>query len=273
MRQNLKLYTILLLSLFLISIVLFSCSSNKLRADLSPEERMEAALKMFQKKHYLDAKTQFRIITLSHSGSAIADKAQFYLAECHFYLKEYILAASEYQRLIKTFPSSEYVDDAKYKLGLCYFKLSPKYSLDQEYTIKAIQQFQEFLEDYHNSPLAPEVQEKLVEARTKLAHKVYAAADQYRKMGIYKSAIIYYDLVLQKYYDSKFAPKALYWSGICYEKLDQYDEALDVFQNFVKKYPKDEMVSRANREIKKLKEKIQKRVETAARVESAGSEN
>jgi len=272
MKKKIIVLKFLVILSVLFALILIACSSNKLNANMPAEERMKVAIKMFEKKHYLDAKTQFRIITLSHSGSTIADKAQFYLAECHFYLKEYILAASEYQRLIKTFPNSEYVDDAKYKLGLSYYKLSPKYSLDQEYTLKAIQEFQEFLEDYHNSPLAPEVQEKLVEARTKLAHKVYSAAEQYRKMGICKSAIIYYDLVLERYYDSKYAPKALYWSGECYRKLNEYKQALDIFQEFVTKYPKNELAQKANQRIKELKEKVQKQAKTADNLKTEGND-
>ena len=248
-----------ILSLILITgfIFIISCGSQNIRPDLPMEERMDLALKMFEKGDYYNAKTQFRVITLSHSGSTIADKAQFYLAECHYYMKEYILSASEYERLIRVYPNSEYMDDSKYKVGMSYFKLSPKYSLDQVYTLRAVQHFQEFLEDYHTSSLVPEVTQKLQEARDKLARKVYASAEQYRKMGISTSAIIYYNMVLEKYYDSVYAANSQYGIAECNRKLHNYSESVEAFNTFIEKYPQHKLVKNAKEKVEKLQKKIE----------------
>jgi len=249
---------ILLLILVLLIAMIFSsaCSSRKLKGSISAEERLETAIKWFDDGHYLDAKTQFRVITLSHPGSRIVDKAQFYYAECHFYLKEYILAAAEYERLIKVFPNSEYIDDAQYKVGLCYFKLSPKYSLEQEYTNKAISQFQQFLEDYPNSNLRSEVEAKMLECRMQLARKKYSAAELYRKIGYLKSAIIYYNLVLDSYYDTTFAPKAQFWMADCHRRRGEIDEAKQGFETFMAKYPQHELADRANSRLEEINNKL-----------------
>ncbi len=250
-KRSKKSATVVFLVLVAAAIIL-SCNKKTIRPDLPADERFAIAMKMFDKHKYFEAKDQFRIITLSNSGSNIADKAQFYLGECHFNLKEYILSANEYERLIKIYPNSEYIDDAKYKLGLSYFELSPKYSLDQEYTNKAIQEFQEFLEDYPSSPLLPVVEKKLYEAREKLAKKAYEAAEQYRKLGLFRAGIIYYTLVLEKYYDSSFAPQSQFWLGECYRRLNQFDKALDSYKSFLKKYPQHSMAKRAESRIKEI---------------------
>ncbi|MBN1541875.1 outer membrane protein assembly factor BamD [candidate division KSB1 bacterium] len=226
-------------------LIMGACSSKKISGDLTLEERMNTALELFNKKKYLDARTQFRVITLSHSGSNLADQAQFYLAECHFKLKEYILSAAEYDRLLKVYPKSDYVDDAKYKLGLSYYELSPKYALDQEYTLQAISHFQEFLEEYHTSEFVPQVEKMLREARGKLARKIFAAGEQYRKMGEHGAAILYFEMLLEKYYDSKYAPQAHYWIGECYRKQKRYDKAVSEFEQFLQRYPSHEYVNRA----------------------------
>jgi len=244
------------------TLIFSSCSRQRIRSDISVEERMKIALKMFEKRDYLDAKTQFRIITLSYSGNALADKAQYYLAECHFFIKEYILSASEYERLLKVYPNSEYVDDAKYKLGLSYYELSPKPALDQEYTLKAIKEFQEFLEDYYTSPLIETVEKKLLEAQSKLADKVYTAADQYRKMQYYNAAIIYFTKVLENYYDTGYAPLAQYWLGECYRKQGNYNEAGDAFNTFIKKYPQHELITKVRKKLDALAIDIEKHKET-----------
>ena len=242
----------------ILALLVFSCAKNRMKPNATLEERMQEGMRLFEKGNYFDAKTQFRIITLSHSGSLLADKAQFYYAECHFNMKEYILSASEYERLIKVYPNSEYVDDAKYKLGLSYFKLSPKYSLDQEYTMSSIVQFQEFLEDYHTSELVPQVEKYLLEARNKLAHKIYASAEIYRKMAYYASAVIYYSKVLEEYYDTEYAPKALFWLGECDRKMEKFQESLDSFSEFIQKYPNHEWLPRARNKIKQTQKEYEK---------------
>lgn len=243
--------------LILISILaLTSCSNKKLRANLTPDERLALAKEMFEKRSYLDAITQFRIITLSYAGSSIVDEAQYYLADCHFQLKEYILAASEFERLTRVFPNSEWVDDAQFKIGLCYFKLSPKYSLDQGYTLKAIDSFQQFLEDFSTSELVPQVQQKLNECRYKLAQKEYAIAEQYRKLKNYHAAIIYYDSVIEKYYDTEFSPRALYHKAVCLIENRELDQAIASLESFLLKYPNNAWAVRAQQKLKQTKEKV-----------------
>ncbi len=249
-------YKILLLLSLAGLVALSGCSSRKLKANLPLNERMELADSYFAKKRYLDAKDQYRIITLSYSGSRQADKAQFFLAECHFFTKEYIIAASEYERLIKVYPNSEYVDDAKYKLGFSYFKLSPKYSLDQEYTLKAIREFQEFLEEFRSSALVPVVEQQLQECRNKLALKVFAAAEQYRRMQYWEAAIIYYNMVLDQYYDSIYAPKAQFYLADCHRRLGHFSEAAEELQRFLEKYPQNELAGKAGDQLREVQARM-----------------
>ena len=250
-KSNLFIFIILIFLTFLAG-----CASRKIKGDVTPEERLEAAIKWFNDGFYLDAKPQFRIIILGHPGSRIVDQAQYYYAECHYQLKEYILAAAEYERLIKVFPNSEYVDDAQFKIGLCYFELSPNYSLEQEYTLKAINSFQQFLEDYPNSELVPDVEKKMFECRMKLAKKKYAAAENYRKIGYLSSAIIYYNLVLESYYDTPFAPKAQYWVAECYRKKGELEKAKEEFDMFVNKYPQHDFVNKAQEKLAEIKKSL-----------------
>lgn len=243
--------------LILISVLaITSCTNKKLRANLTPEERLAQAKEMFEKRSYLDAITQFRIITLSYAGSAIVDEAQYYLADCHFQLKEYILAASEFERLTRVFPNSAWVDDAQFKIGLCYFKLSPKFALDQEYTLKAIDSFQRFLEDYATSDLVPQVQQKLNECRYKLAQKEYAIAEQYRRLKNYVAAIIYYDGVIEKYYDTEFTPRAFYHKAVCLIENGDIEPAVASLETFLQKYPNNAWAERVQQKLKEAKEKL-----------------
>lgn len=221
------------------AIILTACGGNKLRANMTTEERLAQAIKMFEKKDYFDARTQFRIVTLNAPGSSIVDQAQFYLAECHFHMDEFIIAGEEYKKLIRLYPQSQYLDDAQFKIGLSYYKLSPKSDLDQKYTWSAIEEFQSFMEDYPTSDLRPQVESYLEQVRNKLAKKDYDTADLYRKLAYYESALVYFDEVLARFYDTKYAEPALFYKAEILFKLAKHNEARDAIHLLMDKYRRE----------------------------------
>ena len=222
-----------------LALLLTACGGGKLRANLTTEERLTEAMKLFEKHDYFEARTQFRIITLNAPGSAIVDKAQFYLAECHFHMDEFIIAGEEYKKLIRLYPKSEYLDDAQFKIGLAYYKLSPKSDLDQKYTWQAIEEFQRFMEDYPQSDLKGEAQNYLMQVRNKLAKKDFDTADLYRKLAYYESALVYFEEVLARFYDTKYAEPSLFYKAEIQFKLEKYVEARDTLYLLMDKYRRD----------------------------------
>ncbi len=252
MKKNLLRYFSVVI---LILLVIISCGRHKLKPTASADEHMAYAEKLFENGDYLDARTEFRIIILNFPGSTISDKAQLRLADCHFNLKEYIIAAEEYKKLVRVFPNSDYVDDAQYKIALSLFKLSPKYSLDQDYTNQAIEEFQKFLDDYPKSDLVPEVNKSMKLCREKLGKKYYRNAESYRKLTWYKSAIVYYDFVLDNYYDTEFAELSLYGKAECLQNLGDNEQAEKFYQLYLEKYPNAIKAGKARNQLAKILEK------------------
>lgn len=234
--SRLELRLVLLLGL---SLLLVACGGSRLRANLTTEERLKEAMRLYEKHDYFEARTQFRIITLNAPGTAIVDQAQFYLAECHFHMDEFIIAGEEYKKLIRLYPQSQYLDDAQYKIGLSYYKLSPKSDLDQKYTWQAIEEFQRFMEDYPGSELREEVQNFLQLVRGKLAKKEFDTGDLYRKLSYYESALVYFEEVLARFYDTKYAEPALFYKAEILFKQTKYDEARDAIHLLMDKYRRE----------------------------------
>lgn len=233
--------------------LLTGCGKYKIKPNISVEERMKIAEKMFKDGDYLDARTQFHIIILNSPGGSLSDKAQFYYAECHFKLKEYILAIAEYEKLLRIYSNSEYVDDAQYMIGLSYYKLSPKAGLDQTYTEKAVEEFQKFLEDYPDSQLAGQVNEYMQKCREKIAQKHFRNGESYRKRTFYRSAIIYYNYVLDNYYDTKYAEKSLWGKAECYRKIGDLEQAEIFYKLYLEKYPKSSRIDDARNQLSSMK--------------------
>ena len=124
------------------SLVVIGCGSGEKVTNLPVEERFARAKALFEKEDYIEAINEFTVITLQFQGSQFASEAQFYLGECRFNRGEYLLGAFEYGILKRSYPASTRVPDAQYKLAMSYYRLSPKSSLDQQYTRKAIDEFQ-----------------------------------------------------------------------------------------------------------------------------------
>lgn len=244
---------ILTVSLFLL---LVGCGSYNVRPDLTPQERLELAKLMFKNHDFVDAKVQFRRLTLNNRGLEFSDEVQFLLAECHFNLKEYVLASDEYNRLIRLYSHSEWTDDASFKVGVCNYELSPKTSLDQKYTILAVQFFQMFLEDYPNSELVPDAEKYLKECRTKLAEKDFKAGKLYLKLNDNTAALVYFNSVLEDYYDTSFAKDALFWKGEGLYELSRKTEALEAFQELLTKYPKSKYTAKAKGRVESIEDDL-----------------
>jgi outer membrane protein assembly factor BamD len=225
--------------------------------EMTPDEQFEYAKRIFDKKDYDKAKIQFSIVVMNNPGGLIIEKAQFYLAESYFFLKEYILAVEEYEKLIRSFPQSSFVDDASYKIGMCYYELAPGYALDQEYTLKAISRFQQFVEDYPDSDLRQEVEKRSMECRTKLAKKEFKAGELYRKTSYYSAAIISFDAVLEKYYDTEYADGALYWKGECHRRLKKWAEAEKSFQELTTKYAQSKWIHKAEGKLEDVRRELE----------------
>lgn len=207
------------------------CATSSLRkAEPTPEERYGQALNLLQKGKYEQAVGAFQTLVYSFPGSEIVDKAQYGLAESYFGLKDYLSAGMEYQQVVDHYPSSPLADDAQFKVALCYFKQSPQPALDQEDTKKALEAFYRFIEDYPDSPLVPEAKERIKACRTKLAEKQYLNAELYLKLKRYDAARLYFEDILTRFPDTKWAMPAQFGMGEALLKQQKWEEALAVFQ-------------------------------------------
>ncbi len=146
------------------------------------------------------------------------------------------------------------MDDSRFKTGLCYEKLSPGYGLDQDYTIKAISQYQQFMDDYPESDLRAEAEKHLSLCREKLAKKEYMTGELYRKMGYDSSAVISFDAVLENYQDTSFSDDALFWKARCLMKLKRAPDAKQVYQLLIASFPESPNAQKAGKILAEMAE-------------------
>jgi len=237
-----------------LAVVLAGCGSGEQTTTFSVEQRFAKAKALFDNSDYLEAINEFTVITLQFQGSQFAGDAQYYLGECRYGRREYLLAAFEYGVLKRSYPASPRVPDGQYKLAMSYYRLSPGSSLDQQYTKKAIDEFQSFIEYYPSHQLAADVDAKIRELNTKLARKLYDAARQYLILERYKAAMRYFDDVIEKYHDTEYAPLAYLDKVEVLIDRRRYLEARDELSRFMTRYPNSVFRRRADQLQQRLQE-------------------
>jgi outer membrane protein assembly factor BamD len=240
----------------LIALLAGGCSSSRETASMSVEKRFELGMKKFNDGDYPEAYDDFRIVTLQYQGSAFADQAQYNMGECRYKQEQYVLAAYEYDALIRTMPSSKFASKARYQRAMCYYKLSPPSYLDQQHTKQAIDEFQSFIEYSPTDPLVPDAEANIAALNDKLAKKEFESGMIYMKMQYYRSAALYFDTVLEKYYDTPYADQALLRKAEALYQRNRFKEARAELDKFLAKYPK----SSYHKEAEELRSQIQSKL-------------
>tara|TARA_B100000315_G_C14595987_1_gene599348 strand:+ start:5345 stop:6118 length:774 start_codon:yes stop_codon:yes gene_type:complete len=246
-------------NIFLIILIigLFGCSGSNV--DLTVDdilERYEKGLKYFEKKKFFRAQEEFEYVLLRGRHTDKADDAQYYLAESYFFNKEYLTAIVEYDRLIRMMGTqTNYLELSRYRICQCYAEESPKYYHDQSHTDKAIEKFQEFIEDFPESEYVEDAEEMIQVLRAKLAKKVYESAYLYVKLQEYESAIIYLNSLLDTYYDTSWADEGRLLYVQLYLKLGKIDEAREYLNEIGLKSKNDSIYQKAKSLIAETQEK------------------
>ena len=242
--------------LFLAVFVFASCKNSDLiqRGD-SLQVAFNKAMSFYEKEDYSQASEAFETVVQIARGTEYGQDAQYYLAESYFNDGRYLLAASEYERFISLFPRVDRRQEAQFKEAYSYYKLSPRYKLDQGYSRTAIEKFQLYNSRYPNSEKADQAGQYISEMRTKLAKKLYHSADLYLRTDRYEAAIIYYDLTIDKYPETKWAQRALVDEiktyniyadrSVSSKQRDRYQKAVDAYEKFIQLFPNGEYRQKA----------------------------
>lgn len=224
---------ILLFTLIAATSIVTSCgNSTGTLQTKSTKERFDEAMAELKDEDYLKASELFDIIVTQDPAGDLADDAQFYLGEAHFLNDEFRLAAFHYRRLLNSFPTSPYYKQAMFRSAEAFYKISPSYERDQTDTENAIKQFRVFADLYPGDSLATVARARITDLRNKLAEKDFSVAEQYVKMSEHKSALIYYQRVIDLYPDTDFYRPAVLGKVAMLKNLGRDGEAAEEMQKF-----------------------------------------
>jgi len=216
--------------LIVLSLLILCCAGSKKDGEVTLQETFMSGLENLESEKYLQAQSDFKHVVIRWTGSDLGDDAQYYLGEAYYRNEEYLLAVSEYEKLTRRMGFSPFVEDARFKICEAYRIESPKYYHDQEYTEKALERYQEFLDDFPNSPFIDDVVVSIEILREKLGKKIYETGILYMKMEEYESAKMTFQQVINLYYDTEIIHQAYQGMVQALAKNREIDEA-HVFLN------------------------------------------
>lgn len=263
-------------ALLLLLISFNGCKSKfeKLRASNNLAKKYEEAVKLYEQEKYSKALILFEDLMHKYRGRSEAEDLYYFNAYTHYRLKDYISARYHFKQFATTFPYSDRAEEARFMSAYSYYLDSPRSSLDQENTRKAIDELQLFVNIYPESERAEEAGELIQKLRDKLETKAFDNAKLYYNMGFgddYRASVIALENMLQDYPDTKYAEEAEYLiiksqylfadNSYVHRQESRFSEALDYYDDFVEKYPESKYL----KELNDIREKSEKKITLAVK--------
>ncbi len=237
---------------------ILSCAGSKINSEVSLQEKFIKGLENLENEKYLQAQSDFKHVVMRGTGTDLGDDAQYYLGESFFRNEEYLLAVAEYEKLTRRMAFSPFVEDARFKICEAYRIESPKYYHDQEYTEKALERYQEFLDDFPNSNFTNDVLLSIDFLREKLGKKVFETGILYMKMEEYESAKISFQKVIDLYYDTPIIYFAQQSMVMALAKNREIDDAVSFLNDNLLNLKGQDLYDDANQTIHNMKKIIEK---------------
>ncbi|SDL83394.1 outer membrane protein assembly factor BamD [Chryseobacterium taihuense] len=189
--------------------VLAACKSQQEKALRSADKNfiLKTANENFAKKKWKNALALYDRLPNLVAGTDDAPNVVFNSAYANYYDKNYRLAGNQFKNFAVSFPQDSRKEEAAYMSALCYYNGSMDYNLDQSSTELAINELQDFINNYPASERSKNINTMIDELSYKLEFKAYENARQYFKMGDYKSTSVAFENVLEDFPSTKLRPK------------------------------------------------------------------
>lgn len=197
------------LFLLVLAILFTSCNKTFDEAMKSADKALilQTANDYFAQKKWQQAITLYERLPNLVAGTDDAKTVIFNTAYANYYDKQYKVAGHHFKNFSVTFPDDPRAEEAAYMSALCYYEGSMDYNLDQSSSELAVNELQNFLNNYPESERSKNISELIDELSNKMEFKSFENAKQYYKMSEYKASNIAFENVLEDFPATKMRPQ------------------------------------------------------------------
>lgn len=228
-------------------LLMFSCTTpEKVLKSSNLEYKYAMAIKWYGKKNYVNAIPVFEELIGLYKGSAKQEEVYYLYCWANFRQGDYLIAAYHFKYFTQLYPNSSRNEECLYMSAKSNALQSPKWELDQTNTYKAIEAFQQFVNEFPESPRVDSVNDQMRLLRKKLERKALAAADLYYRTRNFKAAATSYNNLLKDYPDIDDNERIQYMvvkstyefarNSIPAKKAERYKQVISSYRNFTYKF-------------------------------------
>lgn len=215
---------------------LAGCGASVLPQIHDERGRLDLARRLYDKGDYrlgIDALAPF---STSGSGFADADEAVYLLGLLHLKSKEWPAAQADFERVGREYPESDSAPSAAFRLGEAMWGQARGPDFDQDFTLKALDQWMAYMRDHPGHWLNDQATRKIGEARTRLATKLVRTGDLYVRLRDYQPARNYFTSVVREYSETPVYGDALIGWAVASARLGERDTALVMLRDLEREF-------------------------------------
>ena len=194
-------------------------NKNKIEPELPLAQIYENAYAQFNKKNYDEAAAEFLRAETQYPASTWAPDALIMAAYSYYMDKDFAGAILTADRFMRFHPGHRDVAYVLYLRGMCYYRQVSDVRREPGMSIYALQQFEQLIERFPNSPYAKNARNKVNILKNYIAGKVMYAARNDMARQNWPSAITRLQSVVTDAQESVMTPEALYRLTECYRAI------------------------------------------------------
>lgn len=247
--------------LYIVLIILLLVSScgeyEKLLKSTDYDLKKEKAKEYYKDTQYVKATELFAQILPRYRATEEAEELNWMNASSFYGMKDYIMAGSYFKTFIEQYPFGKHSEEAYFLAAMSDYNLAPKPELDQDYTNKALEGFNIFINKYPASPKVDECREMIKILEEKLVEKSYISARLYYDMHQYKAAVTALNNSLKEYSNSKYREEMMFLklnslflyaeNSLAVRQKERYQATLDDYYSFMEEFPKSKYSKDVNK--------------------------
>ena len=214
--------------------------------------KYELAERLYNEGDFKRSQRLFEQIAPKYIGKPQGERVTYFLANTQYQNRDYYLSGYQFERFLKSYPDSDKKQEAAFLGAKSYYLLSPKYSLDQSDTDKALSKLQDFINGFPDSEYFGEANEMALELSRKKEKKQFEIAKQFDRLGEFNlplliSSIASMDNFLIENPGSIYREDAYYYklksatilalNSTFQKKEERLEEAREAHRLLLKNYP------------------------------------
>lgn len=263
--------------------VLVSCKSEfeKIRTSGDPALVLQKANDYYQAEEYQKAQTLYELVIASYRGKAEAEDIYFNYAYTYYHLRQYVLAAYYFKNFAQTYGGSSKRQDAEFMVAYSNYQMSPTFRLDQTYSLKAIDEFQAFINAYPNNPRVEECNRLIDEMRAKMERKAFEEGVLYFDIRQYQAAVQSFENLLKDFPETDRADEVRYMiiranylmaeNSFVDKQEERYTVTVTLAEEFLARYSESEYLKEVSSILNNSQKKLNQLDNVGYQEQSAGA--